>query len=535
MPFRFPRLCRLLAALLALSAAASPSAAAPALAVGETVEAQGLKAGESRLLALAAGEGDYLRVRLAVAGGRFRLDLQAAEGSHVRRLAEGLSGTATVRFIAPQAGALRVTALEAGTFRLTLERRVPPGEQAPPPRRLESPAIAALAETLSAGGGTEAFWASVAASGAPLVEDGPEGRKIVTFLGRGAKRNIRLFGAPTGDHEELERLGASDVWFRSFAVPADTRLSYRLAPDVPDLPEDARERRVAILATAAADPLNRHPWPADAPDDFNRESVLELPDAPPQPFVAERGAPKGTLTRFPLSSERLGNTREIALYRPPGFDPADPDTVLLFVFDAAEYLGRVPVPLILDNMIAAGVVPPVAAVFVANPDGAARTRELPANPAFADFMALELLPRVLTETGLAARPRRTALAGSSFGGLAAATVALAHPQAFGNVLSMSGSFWWSPPGAPEAERNHVAATVARAPQAPPLRFFLSAGLFETARGGSGGILDASRHLRDVLLARGAEVHYREYAGGHDYLVWRGTVSDGLIALFGRQP
>ena len=70
--------------------------------------------------------------------------------------------------------------------------------------------------------------------------------------------------------------------------------------------------------------------------------------------------------------------------------------------------------------------------------------------------------------------------------------------------------------------------------APPLRFFLSAGLFETGSGGTAGILETSRHLCDVLQARGVPVIYRDYAGGHDYLVWQGAISDGLTALFPRR-
>lgn len=69
----------------------------------------------------------------------------------------------------------------------------------------------------------------------------------------------------------------------------------------------------------------------------------------------------------------------------------------------------------------------------------------------------------------------------------------------------------------------------------PLRFFIEAGTFENDIAGSGGqILETSRHLRDVLRAKGYQVHYREFAGGHDYLSWRGSLADGLIALMGSQ-
>ena len=53
----------------------------------------------------------------------------------------------------------------------------------------------------------------------------------------------------------------------------------------------------------------------------------------------------------------------------------------------------------------------------------------------------------------------------------------------------------------------------------PLRFYLAAGTFEVDRdGGGGGILESTRNLRDVLLARGYQVHYQQFVGGHDGLV-----------------
>ncbi|EUB99255.1 esterase [Rhizobium sp. CF080] len=479
-----------------------------------------------------ADAGDYLKGRLAVSAGRFDLDLVDAKGDHLRRFAADAGGAVDFQFIAADPERrLVVTAKQPnGSYSLVVDTRVAQADQRPPPPSYLSRIVSDAAATFAAEKSTEAFWQIVTQRGAPLVEDGLGGNKIVTFVGRGAKRNIRLFGAPSGDHEELLPLAGSDIWFRSFVVPTSTRLSYQLAFDVPDLPGTARERRVAILATAKADPLNHHPWPADAIDAYNQDSVLELAEAPPQPWVEDKDNPQGQLTSFSMASARLGNTRQVTIYRPAGFRPDTEENVLLFVFDADEYLKRVPLPRILDNMIAAGVVPPTVAVFVANPDREARARELPANDQFADFMAEELLPRILRETGLPPDPGRTVLAGSSYGGLASATVAMRHPEAFGNVLSMSGSFWWSPAGTPAERSEYIAGLFTQGPHLP-LRFFLSAGLFETASGGTAGILETNRHLRDVLTAKKMPVFYREYAGGHDYLVWRGIISDGLIALF----
>lgn len=67
----------------------------------------------------------------------------------------------------------------------------------------------------------------------------------------------------------------------------------------------------------------------------------------------------------------------------------------------------------------------------------------------------------------------------------------------------------------------------------PLKFYIDAGSFEfDSNGTGGGILETSRDMRDVLLAKGYEVHYQQFVGGHDYLSWRGTFADGLMDLIG---
>lgn len=495
-----------------------------------------LAAGASQSIPLTAAPGDYLRGSLAASGeAGISLDLVDPQARPLRRLADGSEKSTEFHFVLPPGGgALRLGASgEGGAYRLSIDRQVPVAKQGPPPPTFDSPRIARLAREIAAGASTDAFWPEVETAGAPLVEPLPDGKALVTFLARGAERNVRLLAAPSGDHEELFRLAGSDVWFRSFVVPASTRMSYQLAYDVPEFAGPARDRRLAILATAKADPLNRHNWPEEAVDAYAQSSILELAGAPAQPWNGERGHPKGTLQTITFESPALGNRRDITLYRPPGFDPANRDTVLLILFDAKDYLQRVGTPRILDNMIAEGVLPPVVAAFIANPDRQARARELPGNDLFADVLAGDMLARIAAETGMTPDPARTVLAGSSYGGLAAATVALRHPEKFGNVVSLSGSFWWSPAGTPEDRSEHVAAEVARLPRLP-VRFFLSAGLFEVAKGGTGGILETSRHLRDVLEAKGYDAVYAEYAGGHDYLVWRGALADGLQALFSGQ-
>ncbi|MNP61073.1 Enterochelin esterase [compost metagenome] len=115
------------------------------------------------------------------------------------------------------------------------------------------------------------------------------------------------------------------------------------------------------------------------------------------------------------------------------------------------------------------------------------------------------------------------VAGSSYGGLASAYLGLMHPELFGNVLSLSGSYWWSKEG--EAP-GWLTREYVNAPR-KPLRFYLQAGLFEGPT-----ILDTNRHLRDVLRAKGYAVEAVENPAGHDYLQWRGSLPCGLVSLIG---
>ncbi|ONG46528.1 hypothetical protein BKE38_25170 [Pseudoroseomonas deserti] len=519
-----------------------PAAAeAASLTVGETATLR-LEAGERREWLLPLEAGDYVAGLLTrgtdplVEGPGLELLAPGADAP-LRRLAIPGGGPLPFQFVAPAAGAfrLRLFAGAAAEVGLGITRILPRAQQvAPDPAAapLDSPRLQALRQALRDGADAPAemtrFWAEITRQGAPLIEKRPDGA-LVSFLWRGATtRNVRLIGGPSRDLPPLARMPGTDLWFLTAAVPPGTRLTYQLAPDVPELPDDAEARQMAVFATAQADPLNPRPWwPADPRRDrYTSSSVLELEDAPASPWLARRpGVAEGQVWRRRFTSPTLGNTRLLALYS-PGVTPATP-LPLLVMFDGDAYLDIVPTPTILDNLIAAGEIPPVAALFVGNGPGDARDRELPPNPRFAAALVQEMLPWARAQLRLTEDPSQIVVGGASYGGIAAAFAAFRHPEVFGNVLSQSGSFGWSPEGAPPEWLIEQYASSARL----PVRFYLEAGSFERGRPGRVSLFDSNRHMAMVLRARGYGVTHREWSTGHDYIAWRSSLAEGLQALF----
>jgi len=189
-------------------------------------------------------------------------------------------------------------------------------------------------------------------------------------------------------------------------------------------------------------------------------------------------------------------------------------------------------PTTFDNLIAAGAIPPLVAVMVSHISHAAREREMTCNPAFAEFLAQELIPWVRREYHVTTDAARTVLCGTSAGGLAAVHAGLLHPEIFGKILSQSGAFWWSPAG--ETEPEWLNRQFAASPRLP-LAFYLEAGLLEDAGAGVAPttLLGANRRLRDILRGKGYPVHYAEFSGGHVFVCWQGSLADGLLALIGK--
>jgi len=284
----------------------------------------------------------------------------------------------------------------------------------------------------------------------------------------------------------------------------------------------------ARSATFRRDPFNKRVHASG----FGREqSVAEGPRARRDEWSDVRaGVAKGHVEQTTIASKLLGNTRDVWIYTPAGYDTLAKQggLPLLLTFDGGEYVKSIPVPTILDNLVAAKRIAPMLAVFVGSPDEQ-RDAELDQNERYAEFLAKELVPWVKSKYAVASSPARNVVAGSSMGGLAAAFVANRHPEIFGNVLSQSGAFMFAAPGeqTPEHMKHDIEAASKR-----DIAYYLEAGIYEQGRLDQGGVdlLTSNRHLRDVLKAKGYRVTYEEYAGGHDDLSWRSGYPKGLIAL-----
>jgi enterochelin esterase family protein len=307
-------------------------------------------------------------------------------------------------------------------------------------------------------------------------------------------------------------------WERSYEVARDVRTTYAFT--TVHVPSSGRD--------LVRDPLNprTHVYardPEDPADEDLEVSLLELPDAPPLRWSVERdGVPRGATSLHRHRSERLGNERRVFTYVPHGYDPSL-EYPLLVCFDGFAYTREayVPLPTVLDNLIADGAVPPLVAVLPDSLDSETRMRELKLDEAFVEYLVSELLPWARERVSFTSDPARTVVAGSSLGGLTAAFAAYRRPDVFGLVLSQSGAF-----------QRGLAAELARADRLP-IRFSLDVGTLEkVAFGDFASLYHANAHLRDVLVAKGYDVAYREFPGGHDYLWWRETVADGLAALLG---
>ena len=416
-----------------------------------------------------------------------------------------------------------------------------------------SPRLLALRDRIISGDRTalDKFWKEISEQGAPMIEPahGSDSDMLVTMLWRGGEETRNVFVFRLGDvSKPMAPLLDTDLWYKTFRLQKGARFIYQLATNLPDPKEWQGVSRFA--GAVRNDPLNPHQyverWNEFNPYEVTLFSAVELPSAEPQSWIVVRpNVPTGRVQRDKFTSKLLGNERPIWIYTPHGYAAGKKPYGLLVLTDGGLYVNAARVATTLDNLIAAGLIPPLVAVMVENP---ARFRELSCNSEYADFLAQEIVPWARANYNATDRPEQTIIGGTSLGGLQAACVGLKHSEVFGNVLSQSGDFKWKPDG--EKEWEWVNRQFAASPRLP-LRFSFEAGLMEGTwwwrdlmlqqpNAPPANLIDptflaANRNFRDTLQSKGYSVHYTEFNGNHGLFNWRGTLASHLIALVGIKP
>jgi len=406
-----------------------------------------------------------------------------------------------------------------------------------------SPRLQRLQEELEAGkkGFLRSFWKEIKAQGTPLVEkiEGGDGHRLVTFLWQASEDllSVSLVSLMTNPSQYyMALIPDTDIWYLSLRLPSDLRATYQFFPVVRSA--SAQKSEKSAWDTYLPDPLNPNIFSFYTEDEdptgvkFAR-SVLELPDASPQPWIApQEGVAKGKVHLHTMESKILGNERRVWVYSPPKYTAElGRPLSLMILFDGWAYAKLMSTFTILDNLIADQIIPPTVVVMLDSLDTETRLKELVFHPSFNQFLVSELMPWIYMRYAVTTDPAKTVIGGSSAGGLAAAYAALEHPQVFGNVFSQSGAFSLTP--AWEADYGWLARQY-ELQEKLPLKFHLDVGTLEENSyrelRGRPSTLEANRHMRDVLTEKGYPVNYFEFSGGHDYLSWQGTLGEGIKVL-----
>jgi enterochelin esterase family protein len=298
---------------------------------------------------------------------------------------------------------------------------------------------------------------------------------------------------------------AHNLWQYRVTLPENAYVQYAFFSDL-----DSEASRIP-------DPLNpRLVWNGVQADN----NWFEMPAAHHTPLLkAKRGISRGTVTRHALTPGELvvGKRRDLWLYQPPVIEPVP----LLFAYDGRDYLRQAKLPTIVDNLIAAGRIAPVALAMV---DNARQHRFVEYHTSEAMLATLqpviELARSHLNLLDIAAHPGAYGVLGASLGGLMALFTGLRLPDYFGKVFSQAGAFDIAPmPGV-----EPLIYDLARLLPPPPLEVWQDVGSLDW-------LLQTNRTMRDLLLEKGYSVTYREYAAGHNYIAWRDALPEALETLF----
>ncbi|AFL87037.1 enterochelin esterase-like enzyme [Terriglobus roseus DSM 18391] len=172
----------------------------------------------------------------------------------------------------------------------------------------------------------------------------------------------------------------------------------------------------------------------------------------PGPDSQVQNVPHGIVEKLVLAPGKFypGTPHNYAIYLPANA-PATPLPYMIFL-DGTSYLGNnLRAANVLDNLIAAKQIPPMAAIFVdpgilpaIRPDAQNRYERIfeydSLSARYVNFLEEELIPAVAKKHTLSTNPDEHAIGGTSTGAVGAFVAAWHRPDQFHRVLSLIGTY-----------------------------------------------------------------------------------------------
>ena len=317
-----------------------------------------------------------------------------------------------------------------------------------------------------------------------------ENDTTAVFLYEGQAASVSVsgdFNGWSGQGWALQRLASTSLWYRIEHFEADARLDYKV---------------ILNGSNWILDPGN----PLHAPGGFGANSELAMPAyVQPWEIIKNAAVAEGTLVSHTFDSTIMGNSRAVNVYLPAGYDAnrTEPYPVIVY-HDGSDYLNLASIETVFDNLIDAGRIEPLIAVF-ANPLD--RENEYATNDtgAFSRLIVEELMPWVEANYHIATDPARRAVTGPSYAGLASARHCFEHPDVFGLCAPFSPSFWVS---------NGALLDAMSQGDLTAIKWYVDWGTYEQSIASSGHAFE------DILQQQGATFRTNEWHEGHSWGSWR---------------
>ena len=222
-----------------------------------------------------------------------------------------------------------------------------------------------------------------------------------------------------------------------------------------------------------------------------------------------------------VETHEIDYTRQITVYVPAQYTPCE-KAPFMVMHDGPKGKPNKVYPIILDNLIHQGRIPPIIFIMVANGGGDAQGHERGKeydnmNGDYAEYIETEVLPRVEKNCGvlLTKDPDSRAVMGSSSGGSAALIMAWYRTDLYRRVLTTSGTFvnqqWPFDPQTPGGAWDFHETLIPNSPK-KPLRIFLAVGDRDNynpnvMRDGMHDWVEANHRMAKVLAAKGYPYQY----------------------------